>query len=185
MFADSVPRIVVLGTTGSGKTTVARALAQGLTIPHVELDAFRFDPNWTEVPNDIFRERISQALKADAWVVDGNYSIARDLIWPRANTVVWLDYPLRVIMRRLLWRTLRRSVSKEELWNGNRERFRTQFLSRDSLILWALKTYRRLRRQFPLLFEKPEHTHLRVVHLSSPRATKRWLSSLIQLRPVD
>ena len=129
--------------------------------------------------------RISQALNADAWVADGNYSIARDIIWPRANTVVWLDYPLRVVMWRLLWRSFRRSVTKEELWSGNREQFRTQFLSRKSLFLWALKTHWRLRRQFPVLFEKPEHTHLRVVHLSSPRATKRWLSSLMQPRPVD
>ena len=179
MFADSVPRIAVIGTTGCGKTTVARVLAQGLNVPHVELDALRWDPNWTEAPDDIFRERISEALKADAWVAEGNYSIARDIIWPRANTVVWLDYPLRVVMWRLFWRSLRRSVTKEELWNGNREQFRTQFLSRDSLFLWALKTYWRLRRQFPLLFEKPEHTHLRVVHLSSPRATKRWLANVV------
>ena len=179
MFAGGVPRIAVIGTTGSGKTVLARELAQRLGVSHVELDALRWDPNWTEAPNDIFRKRISQALKADAWVADGNYSIARDIVWSQANTLVWLDYPLRVIMWRLFWRSLRRSVTKEELWNGNRERFRIQFLSRDSLLLWALKTYWRLRRQFPLLFEMPEHTHLRVVHLSSPRATKRWLANVV------
>ena len=109
-------------------------------------------------------------------MVDGNYSRARDLVWPGATALVWLDYPLRVMVWRLFWRTLRRSVSREELWNGNRERLRTSFFSRDSLFVWALKTYWRHRREYPGLFTEPEHAHLTVVRLRSPRATRRWLS---------
>lgn len=139
-------RIIVIGTTGSGKTTTARAIAARLGILHVELDALNWGPNWTEVPWEVFRQRVSEAVAEEAWVVDGNYSKARGIVWPRADTAVWLDFSLPVILWRLLWRTLTRTVTQEELWGGNRERFRTAFFSRDSLFIWALQTYRRRRR---------------------------------------
>jgi len=171
-------RIVVVGTTGCGKTTVARQLAQLFGIPHVELDALNWEPNWTTAPTDLFRQRVEGSLKGDGWVVDGNYSAVRDIVWPRATTLVWLDYHLWVIMWRLVSRTFRRTVTREELWNDNRERFLDQFLSRDSLFLWALRTYRMRRRTYPLLLSRPEYAHLRVVHLRSPGETREWLSRL-------
>jgi adenylate kinase family enzyme len=170
-------RIVVVGTSGSGKTTLAQRLAQRLELPHVELDALHWDPNWMPVPREVFRERASQALSGDEWTTDGNYSAVRDIVWNRADTIVWLDYSLPVIMGRVTWRTIRRLVMREELWNENRERFRTSFLSHDSIILWALRSYRRRRREYPVLFSQPEHVHLRVVRLRSPRAARRWLSA--------
>ena len=115
-------RIVVIGATGSGKSTIAGKIAQTLDIPHIEFDAYRHGPNWTETPNDVFRERLRQALQGDTWVADGNYRITRDVVWPRATMLVWLDYPIRVVMWRLWWRTIRRTVYRQELWNGNRER---------------------------------------------------------------
>ena len=81
-------------------------------------------------------------------------------------------------MWQLFWRTLRRCLTSEELWNGNRERFRTLFFSRESVILWALTTYRRRRRQIPQQLALPEHSHLAVVHLRSPRETRSWLEAL-------
>jgi adenylate kinase family enzyme len=171
-------RIVVIGTTGSGKTTLAGQLSQRLAIPHVELDALHWDTNWTPVSPTIFLERTAQALNGDAWVVDGNYSQVRTIIWSRADTIVWLDYSLWVIMRQLLWRTFRRILTGEELWNGNREVVSKTFFSRDSILLWALQTYPRKRREFPALLSEPEHAHLQVVHLRSPRATRVWLASL-------
>ena len=171
-------RIAVVGTTGSGKTTLARQLSQRLAIPHVELDALHWGPNWTPFPIEVFRERTARALSGENWVVDGNYSKVRDIVWGRADTVVWLDYALPVILGRLAWRTLRRIFAREELWSGNRERFWTQFLSRDSLFLWALHTYQRRRREFPALFNQPEYAHLAVVRLRSPRAVRDWLLSL-------
>lgn len=110
-------RIVVIGTTGSGKTTLAGQLSQRLAIPHVELDALHWDANWTPVSPPIFLERTAQALNGDAWVVDGNYSQVRTIIWSRADCIIWLDYSLWVIMRQLLWRTFRRILTGEELWN--------------------------------------------------------------------
>ncbi|MGH2349824.1 MAG: AAA family ATPase [bacterium] len=173
-------RIAVVGTTGSGKTTLAREIAGRLGIPHVELDALNWGPNWTEASREVFRQRVADALAGEAWVVDGNYSAARDLIWPRADTVVWIDYPLWLILWRLLLRTFQRTLTGEELWSGNRERFRDQFFSRNSLFVWALQTYRTRRRNYPRLLSQPEHAHLKLVRLRSRRATEVWLSSMAE-----
>jgi adenylate kinase family enzyme len=171
-------RIAVVGTTGSGKTTMARRIAQRLAIKHVELDALHWGPNWTPAPTERFREHTAQALNGDTWVVDGNYSKVRDIVWSRADTIVWLDYPLLVILGRLVSRTLRRVITREELWQGNHEHFAAQFASRDSLFLWALRTYPRRRREYPALLQRPEHAHLAVVHLRSPRDARDWLAGL-------
>ncbi|MEA3340832.1 MAG: adenylate kinase, partial [Chloroflexota bacterium] len=144
-------RVHVVGTSGSGKTTVAQRLAARLEVPHVELDALYWEPGWMGVPPEVFRRRVSEALSGETWIVDGNYSRVREIIWDRADTVVWLDFPLAVIMGRLLWRTLSRIVTREELWHGNRESARMTFCSRDSILLWALTTYRRRRREYPAL----------------------------------
>jgi adenylate kinase family enzyme len=171
-------RIAVVGTSGSGKTTMAQKIARRLGVPHVELDALHWGPNWTPTSRELFRERVEQALSGVAWTTDGNYSAVRDIVWGRADTVVWLDYALPLIMWRVLTRTIRRSVTREELWNENRENLRQSFLSRDSIILWALRTYRRRRREYPILFRQLEYVHLRIVHLRSPRAARQWLNTL-------
>nr|MBF6590244.1 hypothetical protein [Ktedonobacterales bacterium] len=94
-------RIAVLGTSGSGKTTLAAALAHRLAVPHVELDALHWGPDWTPTPTAVLRERVAAALHGDGWVVDGNYSALRDTIWSRADTLVWLDYSLPLVLARL------------------------------------------------------------------------------------
>ena len=170
-------RIAVIGTTGSGKTTLARQISKRLGIPHVELDALHWEPNWTEPPVEVFRKRVSQALCSDAWVIDGNYSVARDIIWSRADSIVWLDYALPLILWRLVWRTVRRIITREELWNGNREHWQAIF-GRDSLIAWALGTHPRHRRDYPVLLERPEYAHLSLIRLRSPRETNTWLACL-------
>ena len=172
------PRFAVVGTSGSGKTTLAGQIAQLLGIAHVELDSLYWGPNWTPTPRPLFRERVSEALSGQAWSTDGNYSAVRDIVWTRAGTVVWLDYALPVVMWRVIWRTLRRSVSQEELWNGNRERISTALFSHDSIVLWAFNSYRRRKRDYPMLFALPDYAHLQVVHLFSPRAASEWLGSL-------
>lgn len=171
-------RIAVVGTSGSGKTTLASKLAQHLGVPHIELDALYWAPGWTPAPRDVFCQRVAQALGGDAWTTDGNYSAARDIVWSRANMVVWLDYPLPVVLGRVTRRTIRRSLKREVLWNGNRENLFTAFFSRESIILWTLNTYRRRRREYPLLFSRPEYAHLDVVHLHSTHATHKWLENL-------
>lgn len=171
-------RIAVVGSTGSGKTTLARQLARQLSLAHVELDALHWDPNWTQAPTPVFRARTAAALAGSAWAVDGNYSKVRDIVWARAGIVIWLDYALPLILWRLSRRTLWRLLTRVELWNGNREHFREVFFSRDSIILWALTTYRRRRREYPTLFARPEYAHLAVVQLRAPRSTRRLLAAI-------
>lgn len=171
-------RISVVGTSGSGKTTLARQISHCLVIPHVELDALNHEPNWTEAPTDVFRQRVEHSLRVDRWVVDGNYTKVRDIVWSRADTVVWLDYSLPITMGRVVRRTFRRVVTQEELWNGNRETWQMMF-SRDSIILWTLTTYRKNRQQYPILFKQAEYAHLKVVHLHSPQATNAWLKNFL------
>jgi adenylate kinase family enzyme len=172
------PRIVVVGTAGCGKTTFARRIAQRLRIPHVELDALHWEHGWQPAPLGVLRDRTVRALSGGTWVVDGNYSKVRDIVWGRADTVVWLDYSLPVILRRLIWRTLHRCLTHEELWRGNRETLSKALLSRESIVLWALRTYARRRREYPVLAVCPEHRHLEFVSLRSPHAADEWVAGL-------
>ena len=180
----SYQRISVVGTIGSGKTTFARKTSQLLDAPHVELDALHWEPNWIEAPNELFRERVKQSLQGDSWVADGNYHQVRDIVWSRADTVVWLDYPFRTIIARLARRTLRRIFTHEQLWNGNQEHIRGLF-TRDSVFLWAIRTYRRRRKQYPVLLGKPENSHLTIVRLRSPREATEFLSTLRRLEDLN
>ena len=172
-------RIVVIGTSGSGKTTMAKDLSKILGVLHVEFDAYRHGPNWTETPDDIFRAQLAEALSADKWVADGNYSLARDVVWPRATAIVWLDLPFPVVFWRLFWRTMKRGIFRVELWNGNKENLWRQLFSGDSLFLWAFSTHWKRRMSIPPALARPEHAHLQVVHLRSSRVARRWLKSVV------
>jgi adenylate kinase family enzyme len=123
-------RISVLGTSGSGKTTVGRAAAQRLGVPFLELDSVRHQRNWTELPDDEFRRHAAEMAATDAWVIDGNYRIVRDITTARATRIVWLDPPRWRVMTQVARRSLGRVVFRRELWNGNRERWANLF-SRD------------------------------------------------------
>ncbi len=171
-------RIVVVGTTGSGKTTVARRIAQALGIPRVELDRLHWRSGWTEAPLDEFRAAVDAATTGDRWVADGNYGKVRSALWSKATHVVWLDRPFPLVFWRVLLRTIRRVVSGEELFSGNRETFRQSFLSRDSIIWWMFKTHGRRRREYPLLLARPEHAHLKVLVVRNRRDERRLLSAL-------
>lgn len=171
-------RIAVVGVTSSGKTTLAKLLSYRLMIPHVEMDGINWQPGWQPLPGDQFRSQVSAALSGPAWVVDGNYSEVRDIVWGRADTLVWLDYPLWCSFWRLLARSLRRLISQELLWNGNKETLRGLFFSRDSLFLYIFKSYRRLRAVYPRVLSDPAYAHLRVVRLRHPRQTDAWLAAI-------
>lgn len=172
-------RINVTGTSCSGKTTLARAIAARLGLPCVELDALHWEADWTEAAPEVMRDRVRDALHdRPGWVVDGNYSVTRDLVWQQVDTVVWLDYSLPVILGRFGRRTLRRIRSREELWpgTGNRETLRQHLDPRASLLWWILSTYRRRRREYPqLLASRPE---IAVVRLRTPGEAQRWLAGL-------
>lgn len=166
-----------MGTSGTGKTTVASRIAEAIDAPHIELDSLHWEPGWTEALTEVFRAKVTEATAEDTWVADGNYRTVRDILWGRADTIVWLDYPLRVAFWRTLRRTVRRVVTREELWNGNREGL-SALVGLDSMPYWVLKTYRRRRREYPELFACPEYSHLAVHRHGSTGETERWLAGL-------
>jgi adenylate kinase family enzyme len=173
-------RVIVGGSTGSGKSTFARALAQRMGVPLIELDAIRHGPNWSETPDDRFRELVGARTIGDAWVVDGNYSIIREVTWGRADTLVWLDYSLRLVLWRLFLRTNRRIFRREILWNGNRERFTDAYLSRESLYVWVLRSFWRRRRNWPRWLAEG-YRHLAVHRFRTPGEAQRWLATTFPL----
>ena len=171
-------RVVVLGTSGSGKTTLARELSRRMNAPHVELDALYWQPNWTPTPKPVFRRRVEQAIAQDAWALCGNYASVRDLTLARADTAIWLDYPMSVVFTRVLSRSLRRAFTRETLWGNNRESLYLQFCTRESILLWVINTWRIRRRDYPKMLRGEVCRHLRVLRFRSPRETEAWLSQL-------
>jgi adenylate kinase family enzyme len=160
-------RVAIVGASGNGKSTFGRELARRLDVPYVELDALHHGPNWAE--QEDFVERVDEATSADGWVVDGGYERKLgNMTLDRADTIVWLDQPLPLILWRLLPRTIGRIVRNEELWNGNRETWRDAFWGRESLFVWTIRTHYRRRRE-PL-------TGPKVVRLRSPREVRAFLA---------
>ncbi len=172
-------RFVIVGDTGSGKSTLAAAIARRLKLRHIELDALHWGPDWTPNPADEFRDAVSEALAIDdGWVVDGNYSAIRNVVWPESQVLVWLDYPFLTSFRQLFGRTTRRVFRGTELWSGNHERFLTQLFTRDSIFCWLISTHRRYRREYVELVGSGAVEHLQVVRLGSPTETRRWLEDM-------
>jgi adenylate kinase family enzyme len=172
-------RVVVVGTTSSGKSTLAKNLAEQFSLDFIELDALHWEPNWKEVRYEVFRRRVDIVTQAKRWVVAGNYHVVRDLIWPHAEAVIWLDYPLWTILWQLTRRTFSRWWKRELLWGSNYENLFSHFKiwSDDSLYHWLFKTYWRRKREFLLLFALPENAHLKIIRLRSPEETKEWIKT--------
>jgi adenylate kinase family enzyme len=164
--------VYVTGASCNGKSTLGRALAERLGVPYTELDALHHGPSWTEATADELRGRVEAAMAAsDGWVIDGGYRAKLgDLLWERADTVVWLDQPLPLIMGRLLRRTHGRIRHDVELWNGNRESWRNMFWGRDTLFWWTVRAHFRHRREYPALMER-----FSVVRLRTPQEVQAFL----------
>jgi adenylate kinase family enzyme len=176
--SDAGDRIAIVGAPGAGKSTLARRLAANLDAHHIELDALHFLPAWKLRPEEAVRADVGQAVAAERWVACGNWRGLRDVVWGRATSVVWLDYSLAVCFQRLLKRTVRRCWSGEELHNGNREDFVTQFLSKDSLLLYLLHEHRRRRRDLESAICDPAYGHLSVQKLRMPHEADLLLRNL-------
>jgi adenylate kinase family enzyme len=172
-------RAVVIGISGAGKSTFARRLAQGIGAPHVELDALHWDPGWTPAPAPVFAARVAEATAGPAWVVDGNYSAVRDLIWPRATHLVWLDYERLPIMARVVRRSVGRALSGRELWNGNREDWRNWWHASHP-IRWAWSQWRGRRQAIEALLAGGAYPGLQVRRLRRPGEAAAVLQALLR-----
>lgn len=173
-------RAVVIGVTSAGKSTLAERLAKRFDLSYIELDALHWEPNWQGAPLEVFRARVEKATQAEKWIVAGNYRVVRDLIWPKAEAVIWLDYSISRVLWQLTRRNFKRWWTQELLWGTNHEPLWNHFKlwSEESLYHWLFKTYWRRRREYPLLLSQPEHQHLQLIRFKHPEETEEWLKNL-------
>ncbi len=177
-LARAVQRVSLVGVPGSGKTTLGRRLAAGLGVPFIELDSIFHRPDWGEIPDEEFRARVTKAIAPEGWVADGNYGVVRDLVWARADTVVWLDLPRPVVMRRVVLRTIRRALTREELWNGNREPL-TNFYRWDpalNIMRWTWVKYPEYVEHYSQAMQDQSRPDLRFVRLGSDDDARELLN---------
>ena len=170
-------RIAVIGTCGTGKTSFARELSSTLGIPHVELDELHWSENWIEVPTEVFRTRVNERAAHDSWIMDGNYGAVRDVIWSRADTIIWLDYSFFVMFQRLLIRTLIRVLRRTPVWHGNVETFE-RAISRDSIIWWGISTYSRRQKEYGVRWKSKELQDTKLLRFKEPKQAADWLRQL-------
>ena len=177
MSAFPYKRVIVVGVTSSGKSTLAEKLAKRFDLNFIELDALHWEPNWQGAPPEILRARVEKATEAEKWVIAGNYHSVRDLTWPKAEAVIWLDYPFLTVLWQLTRRIFHRWWTRELLWGTNRERLWThfKFWSDESLYHWLFKTYWIRKGEFPKLLSQPEHQHLKLIRFQHPKETVAWL----------
>jgi thymidylate kinase len=171
-------RIVVQGASGSGKTTLAQALAARLRFPHLELDGLFHQPNWTPLELERFRRAVEEFTDQPRWVIDGNYSHVRDIVWSRADVIAFIDLPKSLVMYRIVKRTMRRLIRQEEMWNGNRESFRN-VISLDpakNIMLWSWTTHAKYHEQVPRE-ARANADHAQIVMLRTPREVDLFLES--------
>lgn len=168
-------RYVIVGNSGSGKSTFAQSLAQQLGCRYVEMDSLFWGPDWAKVDPQAFIARVDVATRSEEWVADGNYTAPRPLLWGRATHIIWLNYSLPVTMFRVLKRTLQRLLTRQVLWHGNRESWRKSFFSKDSILLWAFHSYHPNRKKYALLQANPDYAHLTWTVLTRPSEAEAFL----------
>lgn len=175
-------RVAVVGSSGSGKSTFAKRLAEALGAPHIELDAINHQAGWRSLnehdPAEFLR-RVEAEIAGETWVTDGNYGHVRDAIWRRAAHLVWLDYERSVIMPRVIRRSFARAIDQKELWpgTGNRETFR-MWLDKEHPIRWAWDTWARRRKEYEARVADPRFAHITVHRLRHPREAEPLIRSL-------
>lgn len=178
-------RISIVGATGSGKTFVARALARQLDLPLYQLDSLYWDSAGRAVPREQFREAVAEVVSHDSWIVDGHYRDVRDLIWRRADTIVWLNYPLAVVGLRLVRRYTSKILKVSAGGSHDSGTSRTRTVSSAAKVTWKDRAARiartmRERKEYGIVLTSPEYRDIKIVELRSKRATREWLNSLGQ-----
>ena len=179
MPSDVLRRIAIFGPSGSGKTTLSKRIGERLHLPVIELDALFHGPNWTPTPPDEFRAKVLNALgtHTEGWVCDGNYSIVRDLLLPKVDTIVWLRLPFRVVYWRLVRRTIRGLITREPLAGDNRESLRITFASRQSILLWGITNWKQHIRKITQTLDVIDHD-VTVIELRTAQEVEEFISQL-------
>jgi adenylate kinase family enzyme len=173
-------RINVVGTSGSGKSTFARELAELLRLPYCEMDRLFWKAGWQESSNDEFFPKVHEVTSRPRWILDGNYTRTLPIKWKQVQLVIWLDPSLVRTVLRVTGRAIRRALTQEELWprTGNRESLKRAFLSRKSIIWWAITTHRSNRTKYSAMMSSPAYAHICFVRLSSPTHARSFLDGL-------
>ncbi|MCA2018380.1 (d)CMP kinase [Vibrio tritonius] len=173
-------KINIVGTSGSGKSTVGQRLATKLNIPFIEMDALYWKPNWQEPSDEEFFAHLATALQQDRWVLDGNYNRTVAIKWADVDTVIWIDYSFARTLFQAVRRAIVRSLGQKEIWanTGNKESLRKTFFSKDSIILWTLKTYKKNRTRYQALLDDPNYSHIQFVRLTSPAKVDAFINQM-------
>ena len=173
-------RIIVIGASGAGKTTLAKALAEKMDIPHFELDSIFHQKNWQPLDTIEFRNRVNKITEQQGWVICGNYftKLGGKEFWQKADTVIWCDYSFPLVFSRLVRRTFHRTVTRQELWNKNRESFITNFFTRHSVLFFMLRKWKEQRVRYGKLFKKSKLGTTNLVRLQSPSETEIFLKRI-------
>ena len=171
-------RLAVVGTSCCGKSVLAQRVAEKLGIKHIEQDRLIWRPNWEKVPREEYQPLLVQECAAESWTMSGNFSLRVDDLWKPVTHVVWLNYPLAVVLFRWLKRTSRRILLREECCNGNYESIKSSFLEKDSLIWWIFRTHWRRRAQYSAMRSDPRLANVEFLEFRHPRDAERWLGEL-------
>ena len=171
-------RVVVIGSSCSGKSTFSQKLANKMALEYIELYQLHWLPNWQERADDEFRGLVKQATASDTWVLDGNYSVVRDIVWPRATRIIWLNHSFRVVLYRSFTRSIVRAVTKIKLFAGNVETFKQTFFSRDSIILWVLQTYHQKRKRYNKLLPQLKFQGIEIIELNNQKQVQQYLKNI-------
>lgn len=174
-------KINIIGTSGSGKSTLARRIAAELAIPYIEMDRLYWRPNWQGTEDDALWAKLENTLAAtEDWVLDGNYNRTRPVKWRNVDLVVWVDYGFTRTLYQAVSRAFRRAWHKKELWpgTGNCESFRRSFFSRESIIIWTIKTWRSNRERYEADMRNPQYDHIRFVRITRRQDAETLISSL-------
>ena len=176
-------RINVVGASGSGKSTFSRKLSTILSIPHVEMDAIFWQPNWPESDDNTFFSKLSAEISPlSNWVLDGNYTRSIPIKWEKVDLVIWLDYSFIKTVFQAIRRAISRAWSQKELWagTGNKGTWRRLF-SKDSIVLHTIKTHNKVRRKYDLLMLDKSYSHIEFVRFRSPKESEQFLNLIKEL----